>query len=139
MHEIKKYTSRKKGILFIIFLLAQRGFTILLPITTEHLVDAVTGQNLKQIKYYGLISLLVTIAFICCMCMANYIATCYEEGKLISMRRDFMDCVNQIPYSSLHKNGSGYYLQRYQSDISRCRPFLLRKKVNFWINGIYML
>ncbi len=138
MEKVEKYTSEWRKILYILFLIGQRSFTILLPILTKYLVDAVTKQDMRQIVYYGVLSILITLLFMICLCTSNYIATCYEEGTMLFMRQDFLHYISSMPYSILRVNGTGYYLQRYQSDISGCRDFLLRKKVNLWLNGIYM-
>lgn len=132
-----KYISNVNKTIYIISTICQKIFILLLPLCIQKLIDAVMEENYNVVLAKGIQCVIVTVVLILCMSISNYSAVSYEEGMIISLRKKILKSISAMKYSDFKMNGSGYYFQRFQGDVSGCRSFFIRKRVNIWLNAIY--
>lgn len=131
--KMEHFASRRMFVLYTVFLVAHRVINVLMPSITQRIVDAISAGSMERIQFYGILDLGLVVLFMLFLSLGNYVQKCYENGKILIEKKEFMTRINEIPYTRFQKRGSGYYLQRFNSDIESCRPFLLEKKVKFWV------
>ena len=139
MEKLKSYSSKKMFILYTVLVTGHRILGLLTPIVTQKLIDAISLNDISKLQFYGLIDMAIMILFILFLAAANYIQECYENATILLQKKDFALHLNNFPYEKFYQKGTGYYIQRFHSDIENCRPFIINKKVNFWVQGIYLL
>ena len=139
MKHASTYSSTVFFFLYVVLVVLHRLLSLLVPVFTQKLIDAIPQNDLGTLQFYGIMNLVIILLFIACLSAANYVQECYENGKILLKKKEFAQQVNKIPYEQFSQNGSGYYLQRFHSDIENCRPFIINKPVQVWVQGIYLI
>lgn len=139
MKKLFSCCSPRMFFLYVILVVFHRLLSLLVPVFTQKLIDAIPQNSLGDLQFYGIVNLVIILLFIACLSAANYVQECYENGKILLKKKEFAQQVNKIPYEQFSQNGAGYYLQRFHSDIENCRPFIINKPVQVWVQGIYLI
>lgn len=135
--KIAQYRSKAAFISYTCCQCIVRAIGLIIPYLTESLIDSVSQQDQQTLLKYSVIVFGAVLVYVAFLTAAFYIKACYENSWIIDKKRSYLEKMQQLPLEQLQEKGSGYYLQRFSTNIEGCRNFIIDKPVNFYLNFIY--
>ncbi len=127
-----------KKIIYCVLIVFNLIMSLVIPIITQRLIDAATIQkDISLINKNGMFLLIAIVLFVVSLSFSYFVKALIEENYIYEKRKQMIRHINITDYKELQKQSSGFYLQRFNEDVEKIRPFILEKKVKFVTNIIY--
>ena len=127
-----------KKIIYCVLIVFNLIASLVIPIITQRLIDAATIQkDISLINKNGMFFLIAIVLFVVSLSFSYFVKALIEENYIYEKRKQMIRHINITDYKELQKQSSGFYLQRFNEDVEKIRPFILEKKVKFVTNIIY--
>ena len=89
MKKLFSCCSPRMFFLYVILVVFHRLLSLLVPVFTQKLIDAIPQNSLGDLQFYGIVNLVIILLFIACLSAANYVQECYENGKILLKKKEF--------------------------------------------------
>lgn len=136
---INSEISQSKKILFWLFSACQKIFLVIIPLTTQKLIEAATDKNLKHLldRRAG-ITLVLLILFMLCLSLKMYYQNKIEVSINYYLKSKILKKINELDYLYLTKKETGFFLQRLNIDIEKIKFLIIEGKSQFILNAFYV-
>lgn len=135
--KIERYASNGVRGIYLVLQCCVRLLALMIPYSTELLIDSISHDTNQGLAYCSAALMIIVISYVILLTLSFYTKVRYEDAKITMMKSSFAEKLNRIPLREIQKNGTGYYIQRFTTDIEGCREFLIDKPINFYLNFIY--
>lgn len=144
MKSIQKLFGRyyKKYCIAIVFLfmitLMQKALSVLLPLMTEKIINIVTEKEaLHEIERNIVLFIAISFGFVIALSVRYYLQGRLEIKVINDLKKRMLNKIVSMDYNILNSQNTGYYLQRFNSDVDSVESIFVDDFIAFTTNIIY--
>jgi len=131
--------NRKYVILSVIFTFFHKLMAALLPILIKLLVDTIEkGTNFKQFVFYSEVNIVGVLVFLLVLFLRYFFESRTEALVSTDIKRNMIEHILGADYLSLHKEETGYFLERQYADLQNIKNLIIHDPALFLINILYV-